>query len=87
MCVSQAGLEKNAADLKFEEILQYVTHLETQMSGVSKHTAALVKHNRAMANALFEFGQAFTWLGQSEGDSLGSALTQVYTHNTLTYTY
>lgn len=74
---SQAGLEKNAADLKFEEILQYITHLETQMSSVSKHTSILVKHNRAMANSLFEFGQAFTWLGQSEGDSLGAALTQM----------
>jgi len=30
-----------------------------------------------MANALFEFGQAFTWLGQSEGDLLGTALVQV----------
>lgn len=74
---SQAGLEKNAADLKFEEILQYITHLETQMSSVSKHTTTLVKHNRVMANALFEFGQAFTWLGQSEGDALGAALTQM----------
>lgn len=46
------------------------------MTSVSKHTNALVKHNRAMANALFEFGQAFTWLGQSEGDALGAALTQ-----------
>lgn len=74
---SQTGLEKNAADLKFEEILQYITHLETQMTSVSKHTTVLVKHNRAMANALFEFGQAFTWLGQSEGDALGAALTQM----------
>ena len=74
---SQAGLQKNAADLKFEEILQYITHLETQMSSVSKHTTTLVKHNRVMANALFEFGQAFTWLGQSEGDALGAALTQM----------
>jgi hypothetical protein len=47
------------------------------MSSVSKHTTALVKHNRVMANALFEFGQAFTWLGQSEGDALGAALTQM----------
>jgi hypothetical protein len=30
-----------------------------------------------MTNSLFEFGQAFTWLGQSEGDLLGAALVQV----------
>eukprot|EP00602_Paraphysomonas_sp_CaronLab_P003556 CAMPEP_0185028212 /NCGR_PEP_ID=MMETSP1103-20130426/13844_1 /TAXON_ID=36769 /ORGANISM="Paraphysomonas bandaiensis, Strain Caron Lab Isolate" /LENGTH=449 /DNA_ID=CAMNT_0027562561 /DNA_START=1 /DNA_END=1350 /DNA_ORIENTATION=+ len=74
---SQGGLEKNAADLKFEEILQYVSQLENQMESVSKHTSNLVKQNRALANALFEFGQAFTWLGQSEGDALGAALTQM----------
>lgn len=67
--------------------MQYVTHLENQMTGVSKHTSALVKHNRAMANALFEFGQAFTWLGQSEGDSLGTALTQVHIHQTHSSSY
>jgi sorting nexin-1/2 len=72
-----ASIEKTAADLKFDEVMQYIIQLETQMQGVSKHTSSLVKQNRAMANALFEFGQAFTWLGQSEGDGLGAALTQV----------
>ena len=71
------NLEKTAADIKFEEVMKYISQLETQMQSVAKHTAALVKQNRTMANALFEFGQAFTWLGQSEGDSLGAALTQV----------
>lgn len=74
---SQNNIERTAADLKFEEVLQYITHLETQMSAVAKHTTTLVKRNREMANAMFEFGQSFTWLGQSEGDSLGAALTQM----------
>jgi hypothetical protein len=63
--------------LKFEEILQYVTHLETQMTLVAKHTSTLVKRNREMASAMVEFGQAFTWLGESESDALGAALKQV----------
>jgi hypothetical protein len=47
------------------------------MGNVAKGTTHLVKRNRDLANALFEFGQAFTWLGQSEGDALGTALVQV----------
>ena len=71
------SMEKTASDLKIEEILEYLNQLEILMSGVSKGTSLVVKRNRDMANALFEFGQAFTWLGQSEGDLLGTALVQV----------
>lgn len=71
------NVEKTAADLKIEEISEYLNQLETHMGNVSKGTSLVVKRNRDMANALFEFGQAFTWLGQSEGDSLGTALVQV----------
>lgn len=74
---SSANVERTAADVKFDEVMKYIIQLETQMQNVAKHTSSLVKQNRAMANALFEFGQAFTWLGQSEGDGLGAALTQV----------
>lgn len=71
------NLEKTASDLKIEEILEYLNQLENHMSSVSKGTSLVVKRNRDMANALFEFGQAFTWLGQSEGDFLGTALVQI----------
>ena len=71
------NIEKTASDLKIEEILEYLNQLENHMSSVSKGTSLVVKRNRDMANALFEFGQAFTWLGQSEGDFLGTALIQV----------
>lgn len=47
------------------------------MAAVAKHSSTLVKRNRELAAGLFEFGQAFTWLGQSEGDALGAALQQV----------
>ena len=42
-----------------------------------KHTQELIKRNRGMANGLFEFGLAFTLLGQSESDALGNALAQL----------
>ena len=63
--------------MKIEEIADYLSQLDTHMSNVAKGTTQLVKRNRDLANALFEFGQAFTWLGQSEGDALGTALVQV----------
>lgn len=47
------------------------------MTLVAKHTSTLVKRNREMASAMVEFGQAFTWLGESESDALGAALKQV----------
>ena len=71
------NIEKSPSDLKIEEILEYLNQLETHMCNVSKNTSLVVKRNRDMGNALFEFGQAFTWLGQSEGDALGTALVQV----------
>jgi len=55
------NIEKTAADLKIEEILEYLNQLETHMGNVAKGTSLVVKRNRDMANALFEFGQAFTW--------------------------
>lgn len=47
------------------------------MKTVVKHTQSLVKKGKETANGLFEFGLAFTLLGQSETSSLGSALTLV----------
>lgn len=47
------------------------------MQNVAKHSEFLVKRSRETASAVFEFGQSVTYLGQSEGDSLGAALTKV----------
>ncbi len=73
----QTELEKSAADIKIEEISQYILALEKQMVNVTKHSEALVKRSREISSAMFEFGQSITWLGQSEGDVIGTALTQV----------
>lgn len=47
------------------------------MVNVTKHSDGLVKRSREMAHAMREFGQSSTWLGQSEGDAVGAALTQL----------
>ena len=70
-------LVKTEDDEKFAEIAVYVDTLENQMKTVVKHTQSLVRKGKETANGLYEFGLAFTLLGHSESDSLGSALTQV----------
>ena len=70
-------LEKSPADIKIIEISQYIFALEKQMQNVAKHSEFLVKRSRETATAIFEFSQSLTYLGQSEGDSLGTALTKV----------
>eukprot|EP00519_Triparma_laevis_P015372 CAMPEP_0182491636 /NCGR_PEP_ID=MMETSP1321-20130603/986_1 /TAXON_ID=91990 /ORGANISM="Bolidomonas sp., Strain RCC1657" /LENGTH=310 /DNA_ID=CAMNT_0024693923 /DNA_START=217 /DNA_END=1146 /DNA_ORIENTATION=- len=70
-------LIKTEDDEKFKEIQNYVETLENQMKTVVKHTQSLVKKGKETATGLFEFGLAFTLLGQSEASSLGSALTLV----------
>ena len=47
------------------------------MQNVAKHTTGLAKRNRDLANGLFEFGLAFTLLGQTEHEPLAGALTKL----------
>jgi hypothetical protein len=70
-------MEKSAADIKTEEIAQYIGQLEKQLISVTKHADNLVKRSRDVSLAFLEFGQGFTFMGQSEGDTVGSALLQV----------
>jgi sorting nexin-1/2 len=70
-------LEKSAADIKTEEINQYVTALEKQLVSVTKHAENLVKRSRETAMAFYEFGQSFSFMGQCEGDTVGAALAQL----------
>ena len=51
--------------------------LEKQLVSVTKHAENLVKRSREISLAFFEFGQGMTFMGQSEGDTVGSALVQV----------
>jgi len=69
--------EKSTADVKIEEITLYITSLEKQLKNVSIRSEKLVKKSRETAQTLFEFAQSLSWLGQSEGDALGAALSQV----------
>ena len=69
--------EPTEEDAKFVEASKYIQGFEPQIQNVHKHTQGLIKRSREMANGLFEFGLAFTLLGQSEADSLGNALTQL----------
>ena len=69
--------DKSPADEKIDEVVQYINNLEVQMGNVAKHTTGLMKRNRELANGLFEFGLAFTLLGQMETDPLATALTKL----------
>jgi len=68
---------KSEEDGKFDELKQYVNALDPQIKAVHNHSHALVERNKEMAQALFDFGQAFTLLGQAEGDNLGDAMQQL----------
>ena len=62
----------------FQEIETYVAGLESQMRTVSQQATTLVRKGKEMANGLFEFGLAFSLLGQSEdGGILGDSLQKM----------
>jgi len=80
-------------DTQIQEMERYVISLESQLKNVVQHSSNLVKKGKEVANGLFEFGLAFTLLGQSEtgtvtstnapsgataqSSALGTALTQM----------
>jgi hypothetical protein len=59
-------MPKSPDDAVFEEIGTYISALETQFNNVQKETALLVKKERDLADALFQFGLSVTLLGQNE---------------------
>jgi len=67
-------LVKSPDDDLFEEIERYIQNLDNQMKHVLQQTSALVRKGKEIANGMFEFGLAFSLLGQSEEDGLGVAL-------------
>jgi sorting nexin-1/2 len=73
----KAELEKSAADVKVDEMTAYVQVLEKQLNNVSRHSDAMVKKLREASAAMLDFGQQLHFLGQSEGDSVGSGLIEV----------
>eukprot|EP00594_Rhizosolenia_setigera_P018584 CAMPEP_0178956640 /NCGR_PEP_ID=MMETSP0789-20121207/10404_1 /TAXON_ID=3005 /ORGANISM="Rhizosolenia setigera, Strain CCMP 1694" /LENGTH=461 /DNA_ID=CAMNT_0020638667 /DNA_START=81 /DNA_END=1466 /DNA_ORIENTATION=+ len=77
MTVGNADLVRSPDDDLFEEIERYINGLDSQMKVVSQQASALVRKGKEMANGLFEFGLAFSLLGQSEADALGLALQKM----------
>lgn len=74
---NEAATERTAADLKIDEITEYVNKLEAHMATLTKHVATLLKRQREVSAAMRDFGQAYTYFGQAEGDALGTSLVQV----------
>ena len=67
---------KTDDDRKFEEIKQYVEALKLQLDAVHQHSHGLVEKVKDMAQALYQFGMAFTLLGEA-GTSFGTAVARV----------
>ena len=70
-------LVRSPDDDLFFEIGRYIDGLEKQMKSVQQQASSLGRKGKEIANGQFEFGLAFTLLGQSEADSLGMALGKV----------
>mmetsp|Transcript_23239 Transcript_23239/g.28553 ORF Transcript_23239/g.28553 Transcript_23239/m.28553 type:complete len:599 (-) Transcript_23239:255-2051(-) len=78
------NLVQSPDDELFAEIERYVLGLEDQMKAVLGQATILVRKGKEIANGMFEFGLAFTLLGQSEGgdnassdDTLAGALARM----------
>lgn len=75
--VGAPDLVRSPDDDLFDEIGRYVHGLDGQMRTVSQQASDLVRRGRDIANGMFEFGLAFSSLGQSEADGLGAALQRM----------
>mmetsp|Transcript_4372 Transcript_4372/g.17183 ORF Transcript_4372/g.17183 Transcript_4372/m.17183 type:complete len:334 (+) Transcript_4372:622-1623(+) len=64
-------------DLRFEELTTYIKNLEVQMDSVATHARALKERNAALGKGLFDFGLAFTLLGNAETSEIGEALASM----------
>lgn len=70
-------LVRSPDDDLFDEINKYVYDLDTHMKTVAQQASLLVRKGKDIANGMFEFGLAFTLLGHSEADGLGTALQKM----------
>lgn len=69
-------IKETAADIKINEISVYVKALQKQINNILTKSAALLKHDKELSNTYLEFSQSFSHLGQSEGDALGTVLSE-----------
>eukprot|EP00941_MAST-03F_sp_MAST-3F-sp1_P004895 g4895.t1 len=84
--LGQVEVPKTPGDAFFDDHCAYVDSLAPQLETAYKHAKGLVSNQKAHASCLFEFGLAFTLLGQSETQpgTLGKALSQLgHTADTL----
>lgn len=75
----KAELEKSAADVQIEDLGNYMEALQKQMSLLTKHAATLIQRYRESCSTMYELSQAFTCLGQTEGENVGQGLIQLGT--------
>ncbi|CAM9596447.1 unnamed protein product, partial [Heterosigma akashiwo] len=73
----ESAAAKSPADVRFEEVAQYVQALEVNLENVLRHAAQLVRRARELAAAENEFGLAFTMLAETEAGQLGGLLNAV----------
>lgn len=68
----QVVVEKSAADLKIDEIAEYVSNLEINMDKASQSSSLLVKRNIQLSQAQQEVSNAFSAFGLGEPDAHGT---------------
>ena len=67
----QVVVEKSAADLKIDEIAEYVNNLEINMDKASQSASLLVKRNIQLSQAQQEVSNAFSAFGLGEPEAPG----------------
>jgi len=75
----KAEIEKSAADVQIEDLGNYMEALQKQMNLLTKHAATLIQRYRESCSTMYELGQAYILLGQTEGENVGQGLIQLGT--------
>ena len=73
----KAEIEKSAADVQIEDLGNYMEALQKQMNLLTKHAATLIQRYRESCSTMYELGQAYILLGQTEGENVGQGLIQL----------
>mmetsp|Transcript_4241 Transcript_4241/g.6338 ORF Transcript_4241/g.6338 Transcript_4241/m.6338 type:complete len:461 (-) Transcript_4241:365-1747(-) len=69
---------KTPADVRFEEISNYITAMEMNIASISRHASNLVRKSQELSTSLNEFGLSFSVLGESvENQQLQTMLGSV----------
>ncbi|KAK1427144.1 hypothetical protein QVD17_15827 [Tagetes erecta] len=73
------GKEKPAEESnpEYEKLKRYIYELEDHVAEAQKHAYRLVKRHRELSQCLADFGKAIKLLGACEGDTLGTAFSEI----------